>query len=148
MRFQVPQFIELEDKIFGPLTFKQFVYIAGGVGLCVLLFTFLPKFIAILIALPVGALAGALAFYKYNSKPFISFLESFLNYSMKNKLYVWRKSETPVSQAPSAISSGGPRQVYVPKLSESKLRDLTWSLDVKDSSNPVTTPEKLPFNKL
>lgn len=37
MQFQVPQFIEVEDKIFGPLTFKQFVYIAGGVALMYLL---------------------------------------------------------------------------------------------------------------
>ena len=27
MQYQVPQFIEVEDKIFGPLTFKQFLYI-------------------------------------------------------------------------------------------------------------------------
>ncbi|TSC61742.1 MAG: SsrA-binding protein, partial [Parcubacteria group bacterium Athens0416_74] len=32
MQFQVPQFIEVEDKIVGPLTFKQFVFIAGGLG--------------------------------------------------------------------------------------------------------------------
>ena len=32
MRFQVPQFIEIESKIFGPLTFKQFIYLAGGGG--------------------------------------------------------------------------------------------------------------------
>ena len=44
MRFQVPQFIEVEDKIFGPLTFKQFVYVTGGVGLAVILFLFLPRF--------------------------------------------------------------------------------------------------------
>ena len=30
MQYQVPQFIEVEDKIFGPLTFKQLVYVVGG----------------------------------------------------------------------------------------------------------------------
>ena len=137
MRFQVPQFIEVEDKIFGPLTFKQFIYIAGGVGICVLAFTFLPNFLAALIALPAAALAGALAFYKYNSKPFISFLEAFMNYSFKSKLYVWKKTENQPEKAASAKGFGEPRQIYVPKLSESKLRDLTWSLDIKDSANPV-----------
>ena len=43
MRFQVPQFIEIEDKIFGPLTIKQFIYIAGGAGLCFILFRFLVR---------------------------------------------------------------------------------------------------------
>ena len=63
MRFQVPQFIEVEDKIFGPFTFKQFIYIAGGIGVAGVLFTFLPKFIALLIALPILILATALSLY-------------------------------------------------------------------------------------
>ena len=42
MQFQVPQFIEVEDKIFGPLTFKQFVYVAGGAGLAYLVWRVSP----------------------------------------------------------------------------------------------------------
>src|SRR4051812_15323121 len=91
MRFQVPQFIEVEDKIFGPLTFKQFVYLAGGAGICVILFTFLPKFLAFLIALPIAIFAAALAFYRVNDKPFIGLVEAFFNYSLGNKLYIWKK---------------------------------------------------------
>ena len=140
MRFQVPQFIEVEDKIFGPLTFKQFVYVAGGGGIVVILFVFLPKFLAILFALPIAAFAGALAFYKFNDKPFIHFVESFFNYSLKNKLYIWKKTDNPRpttdSQTPKPIE-----QIYVPKLSESKLRELTWSLDIKENRNPVTDKE-------
>jgi hypothetical protein len=47
MRFQVPQFIEVEDKIFGPLTVKQFIYLAGGAGLVFILYHFLPTWISI-----------------------------------------------------------------------------------------------------
>ncbi|MBI2086786.1 MAG: PrgI family protein [Candidatus Zambryskibacteria bacterium] len=138
MRFQVPQFIEVEDKIFGPLTFKQFVYLGGGAGICVILLTFLPKFLAILLSLPVVVFTAALAFYKVNEKPFIHLIESFLNYTLGNKLYIWKK------ESPTLKSSGVPRekkpieQIYVPKLSESKLKELTWSLDIKENSNPVT----------
>ncbi len=141
MRFQVPQYIEVEDKIFGSLTFKQFVYLAGGVGICTLLFTFLPTFFAVIFSAPVAALCGALAFYRYNDKPFINLLESFFKYSTTNKLYVWRKSED--TQALSSPMAGKPiEQIYVPKLSESKLKDLSWSLDIKESVNPVTTNTK------
>ena len=136
MRFQVPQFIEVEDKIFGPLTFKQFIYSAGSVGVSVVIFLFLPKFFAVLLSLPILALGGALAFYKVNGKPFINTVESFVKYTLTNKLYLWKKEEKkPVA---------GPRetkpidQVFVPKLSESKLRDLTWSLDIKENTNPTT----------
>src|SRR3989344_2722197 len=114
MRFQVPQFIEVEDKIFGSLTFKQFVYIAGGVGISVVLFIFLPKFLAVIIALPILIFAAALAFYKINNKPFINVVEAFVKYTLTSKLYLWKKEERkPVA---------GPRgekpleQVFVPKL--------------------------------
>ncbi len=137
MRYQVPQFIEVEDKIFGPLTFKQFVYVAGGIGAVVLLFTFLPNFIAFLIAVPVGALAAALAFYKYNSKPFIHFVEAFFQYSLTNKLYIWKKTDNQPPTTNSKVTAGPIQQVPVPKLSESKLKDLSWSLDIKENQNLV-----------
>lgn len=138
MRFQVPQFIEVEDKIFGPLTFKQFIYVAGGVGMAVLIFIFLPNFLAIIISLPIVIFAAALAFYKVNDKPFINLVEAFVKYALTNKLYIWKKAP------PTLQSSGVPKekkkieQVYVPKLSESKLKELTWSLDIKENRNPVT----------
>lgn len=137
MRFQVPQFIEVEDKIFGPLTFKQFVYLAGGGGICVLLFMFFPKFLAIMISLPVAAFVLALAFYKVNDKPFINVIEAFFNYTLTNKLYIWKKEDKPMNRTgePSSLPI---QQIQVPKLSESKLKELTWSLDIKENQNPVT----------
>lgn len=136
MRFQVPQFIEVEDKIFGPLTFKQFIYVAGGVGVSAVLFVFLPNFLAILISLPILIFAAALAFYKINGKPFINVVESFVKYTLTSKLYLWKKEEKkPVAKQKEERPL---EQVYVPKLSESKLRDLTWSLDIKENANPTT----------
>ena len=88
MRFQVPQFIEVEDKIFGPLTFKQFIYTGGGVGVCVILFILLPKFLAILLSLPVLLFGAGLAFYKVNGKPFVAVVEAFVKYSLDRKSVV------------------------------------------------------------
>ncbi|MSR87810.1 MAG: PrgI family protein [Candidatus Zambryskibacteria bacterium] len=139
MRFQVPQFIEIEDKIFGPLTFKQFIYLAGGAGICVVLFTFLPKFLAILVSLPVAGLALALTFYKVNDKPFINVMEAFFNYTLGNKLYIWKKEEKKVVGSKEyGVRETQIQQIQVPRLSESKLRKLTWSLDIKENQNPIT----------
>ena len=88
MKFQVPQFIEIEDKIFGPLTFKQFIYIAGAAGICAILFTLLPKFLAILFSIPVAALGVSLAFYKVNERPFALLIEDFLKFHIGGKLYI------------------------------------------------------------
>ncbi len=128
MRFQVPQFIEVEDKIFGPLTFKQFIYIAGGAGIAFVVYSILPLFFAILFIVPVVGLSLALAFYKINNKPFISVMEYALKYTLSNKLYVWKK-EKNVSKKEKVVEDINPN-TYIPKLSDSKLKDLSWSLDV------------------
>lgn len=139
MKYQVPQFIEVEDKIFGPLTFKQFIYVVGGIGLAVILFLFLPKFLAIIISLPIILFAVALAFYKVNNRPFVNMAEAYAKYIITNKLYIWKKEEKQVIKNTEQRETGRPiEQVFVPKLSESKLKELTWSLDIKGNQNPVT----------
>lgn len=134
MDFQVPQFIEVEDKIFGPLTLKQFIYLAGGGGICAILLVTLPLFLAVIIGAPVVALAVALAFYKMNNKPFIEILEAGFNYYVGKRLYLWRKEkddaipDLPTKVVPEASLSAGPT------LTKSKLEDLAWKLDVRDPS--------------
>ena len=93
MRFQVPQFIEIESKIFGPLTFKQFIYLAGGAGTSFLIYTALPFFIAVMFIVPVAAFVIALAFYKVNNRPFIKVTESALRYFTAPKIYIWKKEK-------------------------------------------------------
>jgi|ERR1035437_1251280 hypothetical protein len=128
MRFQVPQYIEVEDKLFGSLTFKQFVYLAGAGGVTVAAFSFLPKIIAFFVAAPVMVLGLALAFYKVNNRPFILILESFVKYFFKEKLYIWRKDDKKVIKG-AGTDAENP-MVYVPRLSNSKLKDMAWTLDV------------------
>lgn len=135
MRFQVPQFIEIESKIFGPLTFKQFIYLAGGAGVVFLLYITLPFFIAVMFIAPVAAFAVALAFYKVHNRPFIKVTESAFRYFTAPKIYVWKKEK---SQQPTSIDQLTLKQVergispgYIPKLTKSKLKDLAWSLDIK-----------------
>lgn len=133
MRFQVPQFIDVEDKIFGPFTFRQFVYLAGGAGLSFLLWRLLPNFIALLLIIPVGAFAGALAFIKVNNRPFIDMVESAFNYFLRDKLYLWKKEKKKAAEAKKTSAEEAKAPQYVPTLSESKLHDISWGLDVFDS---------------
>jgi hypothetical protein len=132
MRFQVPQFIEVEDKIFGPFTFKQFVYLLGGAGLCYVLYVLLPFFIAVFAIMPVAGLSLALAFYKVNNKPFVSVLEAGIRYLINPKLYIWKKEQVYEAPAKKQIAASGPGALSgVPKLSGDKLRSISWELDVK-----------------
>lgn len=136
MRFQVPQFIEVEDKIFGPLTLKQFIYLAGGGGLSFVVYVFLKN--VTLAALPIILIMGfsaALAFYKVNSKPFVFVLESAIKYYLGGKLYIWKKEDKVIPATPAAAVKDAKSyaSLMVPKISDSKLKDLTWSLDIKES---------------
>lgn len=132
MQFQVPQFIEVEDKIFGPLTFKQFIYILGGLGAAYIMWRTLPLIVAGPLILAVGGFAAALAFFQFNGRPFIQGVENAFYYFIRGKLYLWnnerKQASAPAVKSVSAKSS----EVYVPKLSDSRLHDLAWSLDIQE----------------
>lgn len=96
MRFEVPQFIEIEDKIFGPFTWRQFVYLAGGVGIGVVSFITLPIYLFILIGLPIAGLGFLLAFFPVNNRPFSIFLESVMKFYQGNRMYHWKKKSEVV----------------------------------------------------
>ena len=136
MRYQVPQFIDVEDKVIGPFTVKQFLYLVGGAGMSFIFWTFLPLYIAIIFIALVVPLSLALAFYKVNNKPFIDFLESAFMYYTKQNLYIWKKTDKKIENKVEA-SAPAP-QVYVPKMSNSKLKELSWSLDINENANPLT----------
>ncbi|HEY4487285.1 MAG TPA: PrgI family protein [Candidatus Paceibacterota bacterium] len=132
MQFQIPQFIEVEDKIFGPLTFRQFVYITGGLGSSYILFRVLPILISLPLIATLLGLAAALAFFKYNGRPFILALEHGFSYIVHPKLYLWnneRKRDIATAKTTTQEQKG---EIYVPKLSDSKLHELAWSLDIKE----------------
>ncbi len=93
MRFEVPQFIDIEDRIFGPLTWRQFLYLGGGVGMAVVIFLTTNFIVFILLGLPIAVLALALSFYPVNSRPFSYFLEAMFNYITRQRMYFWRKKE-------------------------------------------------------
>lgn len=130
MQYQVPQFIEIEDKIFGPLTFKQFLYVGGGAAIGFIAWTTLPKIIAIVLGGPVVAFFMAAAFYKVNGRPFLLFIEGAIKYALSAKLYIWRKTEKKIEKIEEDVKPQS--QIALPKLSQSKLREISWGLDVKD----------------
>ena len=128
MQFKVPQFIDIEDKVFGNLSFKQFAYLAGGAGLSYISIRLLPVVFSLFLVPIFIGLALALTFVKINEKPFAHILEAFIKYKLNNRLYFWKKEEKKaqskkVEQKPDLIHG---------TLTESKLKTLSWSLDVID----------------
>lgn len=137
MRYQVPQFIEIEDKIFGPLTLKQFIYLAGGGGLSFVVYALLGSLLwSIIPIIIIMAISISLAFYKvYNHFPLVNIVESAFNYYRGSKLYIWKKEEKKRAQTEERAAKDVKiyASLMVPKISDSKLKDLAWSLDIKES---------------
>ncbi len=138
----MPQFIEVEDKIVGPLTLKQFIYIAGTGGLCIVFFAYLPIIFAILFSLPLIGFAGMLSFYKLNGKPFIEVLEAGFNYYTGAKLFLWKHKDHSIAEqhtatvaataATKAAADSFHEKHGTPKLTRGKLSELAWSLDIRN----------------
>lgn len=134
MRFEVPQFIEIEDKIFGPLTWKQFIYVAGGAGLAAVLFFFTPFLVFVLLGMPVAALTFLLSFYPVNNRPFSLFLESAVRYVRSSKLYFWRKSGSGVYKG--AVNEESSSSTYMPPATTGNIASLSRRLEMKAIQKP------------
>lgn len=93
IKFQVPQFIETETKLIGPLTLKQFLWLASGGSLIFLMFLTMNQFIFFIAAFPVGAFFTALAFVKINETPLMNYVLYGLTYLANPKQYIFKKEE-------------------------------------------------------
>ena len=93
MKFQVPQFIEEETKLIGPLTLKQFLFVAGGVSMTAVAWIVLNGFLFLIAAFLVLAFFGSLAFGKVDGQPMLNYLAYMLSYALGSKRAVYKVPE-------------------------------------------------------
>lgn len=99
MQFRVPQFIEYETKIIGPLTYRQALFVLLPAGVTFLLYltiakTNFPLFLFLAIILMGGGLA--LAFVKIEGRPLPIVIVNFFKHSTRTKTFIWKKWERPI----------------------------------------------------
>ncbi len=138
MEFEVPQFVEIEDKPFIFFTFKQFIFLVGGAGLGFtiwrVLFGLTGGIIALVPAVPVAVFIGALGFKIVHPKEtFIETVEHAVTYFVKKRVFIWKKRYGTAKKGERDSDSLGEVDFtgLTPTLSNSKLKDMSWSLDVK-----------------
>lgn len=143
MQFHIPQYIDIEDKLFGPLTLKQAIYVAGGVGGIYLVWRVIP-YIAVKgpIIFGIAALTWALAFYPKEKlgRPFIEVLEAGFRYMLREKLYIWKKTTkeiVPGKEKEEPFVGSSP--LFTPVVPSGKLSSKSFNLDVR---GPEEAPEK------
>ncbi len=135
-QFHTPQFITVEDRVIGPFTVKQALWLGAGVALVVGFNMVFSRGIAILLSFPIVAVVLALAFVKIGERPFPVVLKNALFYFFRPRIYIWKKdAPKPLGaerETESATPKTGKEVKRIPNLTESKLSDLAWSLDVKE----------------
>ncbi|MFH0840576.1 MAG: PrgI family protein [bacterium] len=102
-QFTVPQFIDVEDKILGPLSVRQFSIMLAAmavVGVCYKIFDFS---MFLVIGVVVILVAGLFAFVKVAGAPFHYFLLNILKTLRKPRLRVWNKSDLIDFEKPAKI---------------------------------------------
>lgn len=89
-KFQVPQFIETETKLIGPLTLRQFLFVAGGVAMTAMAYVFLNGVFFAIAALLILTFFGTLAFVKIDGQPALNYFAYLLSYMLGPKRYIYR----------------------------------------------------------
>jgi hypothetical protein len=103
VKFQVPQFIETETKLIGPLTLKQFLFVAGGAAMMAMEFIILSGVLLFLALFVTAAFFGALAFVRIDGQPFINYLAYMIGYILGSKQYVFRPKQDQSQILPPSV---------------------------------------------
>jgi hypothetical protein len=135
--FTVPQFIDVEDKVFGPVTVRQFILLLGGCaisGIGFLIFDFSLRVVWIFFWM---VFAVIFAFVRINGRPFHYFILNIVQTSKKPKLRVWNHRGPAKDALLSDENSGQDFQTQIKKIPSkprpagSRLRELSLIVDTK-----------------
>ncbi len=94
MQFKVPQNIDMADRIVGPLTLVQFLYLLLGGIIVYILFSIIAPVngtLFLVLAGPVALFTLALTFLRIQDQPFPKFVAAFFIFLVKPKLRVWHR---------------------------------------------------------
>lgn|SRR3989338_740697 len=148
-QFVVPQFIDVEGKIIGPITTRQFVIMLAGGGIIFLSFRFGDFTFFLATTVLVSFFVVLFAFIKVNSRPFHLFLINFLQtLFMRKMLRVWQREEFTVSLS-SKITKGKGKKEKEEVLSSRKKTVARTQLSelalIVDTGGVYKAEEETPF---
>ncbi|TAN33534.1 PrgI family protein [Patescibacteria group bacterium] len=128
-QFTVPQFIDVEDKIFGPITTRQFIILLAGSLLIFLSFKLADMALFIFLTALFGGLSLTFAFVKINGQPFHYFILNIAGTARRPSLRIWQKkySNADLKKLREANAEKKIEEAAkaMPRLSYNRIRDLS-----------------------
>jgi hypothetical protein len=125
----VPQYIDVEDRVAGPLTWKHIGWLFLCGGILAIMWTFLDRVTFYIAAAFIVPLFAALAFWKPNNVTLIEFIGYGLGYMFRPRLYTWQreveKKKTQKKQMATQVTMKGEER----KLTTDEITAIAQTLD-------------------
>jgi len=136
MHAGVPQFIDIEDKIAFGFTGKQLLWLGGGVALMVVSYSLFDRQLFFAVSFFIVLIVGALAFWKPQGVPLITFAGFTMQYFMKPRNYIWKrvyeKENTNAKKASLAQQKNNQAAAVSKHLpNQGQLKKIAWELDTR-----------------
>lgn len=138
-KFSVPQFIDIEDKILGPITVRQFCIVLIDAFVLFLVYKLFDFSFFVVIGIVLTIIGVVLAFVKVNGAPFHFFLLNIVQTSKRPRHRVWNKDLTTkelrsiLAQKPEPLP---PQKVRKEALTSSRLSELSLVVNTGGVYNP------------
>ena len=106
-QYKVPQDVEADDKLLGPFSFRQFIYLmiaSGGIVAAIGLFQIFP--LLAIVPLPVVFFFALLALPLKKDQPMETYLAAIVYYHLKQKNRIWtpgQRESTIIITAPKIV---------------------------------------------
>ena len=146
LQYNIPQFVDSEDKIIGPISIRQFAFLVIGAVAVGFLWAFKPNMaFFVIMTVPVVGASIAFAFVKINGRDFIDFIGSMFGYFLKTNIYLWKRelsNEPPVIKTTVQKSKVNKRNTGQEKeYSQSRVEEMAWVLDTYGEKTVIEKEE-------
>lgn len=136
MQYSVPQFLNVEDKIVGPFTGKQTLFLVAGFLILIVSMTFFNTVFFIIITIFIIPLTLAFAFWKPKGVTVARLLTNIINFYTATHVYIWRR-EPNLMMYKMTQKKVSKTSFEEKKVSKRRIRELAWLLD---TSTSIDTP--------
>jgi hypothetical protein len=135
MQFAVPQFTDVEDKLIGPLTLKQFFIVLGFGGIIFFLWSVTGGgVIFFIMAVPIAAVGAYVTLKKFNGRPFYVYFLPLLSFLLSPRVMIFKRETAVIHFTLKQVEKPKSQAVDPASLepTESRLKKLAYLLDRKN----------------
>ncbi len=141
MQFQTPQFIEIEDKIWGPFSLRELLYLIAGGAVSLFAFYLFKFWLAAVTTALAASLSLSFALIRYNGQPFHRLVFSVFYYFWHPRFYLWQRQIQEKTIDIPEFSVLNKRKTLKELASEMPSVKQLW-MQMMTAKNPIPAREK------